>query len=106
MESGDPRRTPNGTRQTGRSAATRIPHMSSAPAAPSPAADAGLDSEFRRGLGLFDATMMVIGSMIGSGIFIVSAEMGRFLGSPGWLLTAWLVTGALTVAAALSYGEL
>ena len=44
--------------------------------------------------------------MIGSGIFIVSAEMGRLLGSPGWLLVAWLLTGVLTVAAALSYGEL
>jgi APA family basic amino acid/polyamine antiporter len=67
---------------------------------------AGLDTEFRRGLGLYDATMVVIGSMIGSGIFIVSAEMGRFLGSPGWLLVAWVITGVLTVTAALSYGEL
>jgi APA family basic amino acid/polyamine antiporter len=67
---------------------------------------AGLDTEFRRGLGLFDATMVVIGSMIGSGIFIVSAEMGRFLGSPGWLLVAWGITGILTITAALSYGEL
>jgi APA family basic amino acid/polyamine antiporter len=71
-----------------------------------PAPAAGLDTEFRRGLGLYDATMVVIGSMIGSGIFIVSAEMGRFLGSPGWLLVAWLVTGVLTITAALSYGEL
>jgi APA family basic amino acid/polyamine antiporter len=68
--------------------------------------DLGLDTEFRRGLGLFDATMVVVGSMIGSGIFIVSAEMGRWIGSPGWLLLAWLITGVLTVAAALSYGEL
>src|SRR5262245_58137868 len=67
---------------------------------------AGLDTEFRRGLGLFDATMVVIGSMIGSGIFLVSATMARYLGSPGWLLVAWLVTGVLTVTAALSYGEL
>jgi APA family basic amino acid/polyamine antiporter len=67
---------------------------------------AGLDTEFRRGLGLYDATMVVIGSMIGSGIFIVSAEMGRYLGSPGWLLVAWGITGVLTVTAALSYGEL
>jgi APA family basic amino acid/polyamine antiporter len=66
----------------------------------------GLDTEFRRGLGLYDATMVVIGSMIGSGIFIVSAEMSRFLGSPGWLLVAWGLTGVLTVTAALSYGEL
>jgi APA family basic amino acid/polyamine antiporter len=69
-------------------------------------ADAGLDTEFKRGLGLFDATMVVVGSMIGSGIFLVSAEMGRFIGSPGWLLVAWLITGVLTVTAALSYGEL
>ncbi len=73
---------------------------------PPPTADAGLDTEFKRGLGLFDATMVVVGSMIGSGIFIVSAEMARRIGSPGWLLVAWLVTGVLTVAAALSYGEL
>jgi APA family basic amino acid/polyamine antiporter len=71
-----------------------------------PAADAGLDTEFKRGLGLFDATMVVVGSMIGSGIFIVSADMARRIGSPGWLLVAWLITGVLTVAAALSYGEL
>jgi APA family basic amino acid/polyamine antiporter len=67
---------------------------------------AGLDTEFRRGLGLFDATMVVVGSMIGSGIFFVSATMARETGSPGWLLVAWLITGALTVSAALSYGEL
>jgi APA family basic amino acid/polyamine antiporter len=67
---------------------------------------AGLDTEFTRGLGLYDSTMVVVGSMIGSGIFIVSAEMGRQIGSPGWLLAAWLLTGLLTVTAALSYGEL
>jgi APA family basic amino acid/polyamine antiporter len=50
--------------------------------------------------------MVVVGSMIGSGIFIVSAEMARNVGSPGWLLVAWLLTGALTVVGALSYGEL
>jgi basic amino acid/polyamine antiporter, APA family len=71
-----------------------------------PHADAGLDTEFKRRLGLFDATMVVMGSMIGSGIFIVSAEMARYIGSPGWLLVAWLITGVLTVTAALSYGEL
>jgi APA family basic amino acid/polyamine antiporter len=65
-----------------------------------------LETEFRRGLGLFDSTMVVAGSMIGSGIFIVSAAMARQLGSPGWLLTAWIVTGVLTVTAALAYGEL
>jgi len=65
-----------------------------------------LDSEFTRGLGLYDSTMVVVGSMIGSGIFIVSAEMARQVGSPGWLLLAWVITGALTITAALSYGEL
>lgn len=64
------------------------------------------DSEFVRGLGLFDSVMVVIGVMIGSGIFIVSADMGRKIGSPGWLLVAWVITGVLTIAASLSYGEL
>ena len=59
-----------------------------------------------RGLGLYDSTMVVVGSMIGSGIFIVSADMARNVGSPGWLLVAWLLTGVLTVVGALSYGEL
>ena len=53
-----------------------------------------LDTEFTRGLGLYDSTMVVVGSMIGSGIFIVSADMARNVGSPGWLLAAWLLTGA------------
>jgi APA family basic amino acid/polyamine antiporter len=66
----------------------------------------GLDVEFDRKLGLFDATMIVAGAMIGSGIFLVSAEMSRLLGSPAWLLAAWIITGVITVAAALSYGEL
>jgi APA family basic amino acid/polyamine antiporter len=61
---------------------------------------------FIRGLGLLDSTMIVAGSMIGSGIFIVSADIARQVGSPGWLLVVWLVTGLLTVMAALSYGEL
>src|SRR3954470_2703435 len=65
-----------------------------------------LDTEFTRGLGLYASTMVVVGSMIGSGIFLVSAEMGRQTGSPGLLLMAWIVTGVLTLAAALSYGEL
>lgn len=68
--------------------------------------DTELDVEFKRGLGLFDAVMIVAGAMIGSGIFLVSADMARLIGSPGWLLVAWLITGVLTVAAALSYGEL
>ena len=70
---------------------------------PSPAEAAG---ELTRGLGLFDSTMIVAGSMIGSGIFIVSADMARLIGSPGWLLVAWLISGILTLTAALSYGEL
>jgi APA family basic amino acid/polyamine antiporter len=61
---------------------------------------------FVRGLGLLDSTMLVAGSMIGSGIYIVSGEIARQVGSPGWLLVVWIVTGLLTVAAALSYGEL
>jgi APA family basic amino acid/polyamine antiporter len=59
-----------------------------------------------RGLGLLDSTMLVAGSMIGSGIFIVSADIARLVGSAGWLLVVWAVTGVLTIVAALSYGEL
>ena len=61
---------------------------------------------FVQGLNLFDATMIVIGTMIGSGIFIVSADMSRMIGSSGWMLMAWVLTGVLTITAALSYGEL
>jgi APA family basic amino acid/polyamine antiporter len=61
---------------------------------------------FLRGLGRFDAVMVVVGVMIGSGIFIVSADMGREIGSPGGLLTGWVVTAILTLAGALSFGEL
>ncbi|HEX3127922.1 MAG TPA: amino acid permease [Thermoanaerobaculia bacterium] len=61
---------------------------------------------FVRELGLLDSTMIVAGSMIGSGIFIVPAEITRQVGSGGWLLMVWFVTGLLTVTAALSYGEL
>src|SRR3989442_13509616 len=64
------------------------------------------DTGFIRGLGLFDSVMIVVGVMIGSGIFIVSADMARQIGSPGGLLLAWVFTGVLTIAAALSYGEL
>jgi APA family basic amino acid/polyamine antiporter len=69
-------------------------------------ASASQETALSRSLGLFDSTMIVAGSMIGSGIFIVSAEMARNVGSPGWLLVSWVITGILTVAAALSYGEL
>jgi APA family basic amino acid/polyamine antiporter len=61
---------------------------------------------FKRDLNLFDASMLVIGSMIGSGIFIVSADIARTVGSPGLLLLVWLITGVVTVIGALSYGEL
>jgi len=61
---------------------------------------------FVQGMGLFSATAIVMGSMIGSGIFIVSADMSRTLGSPALLIAAWLVTAAMTVIGALSYGEL
>ena len=64
------------------------------------------ESQFVRGLGLLDSTMLVAGSMIGSGIFIVSSDIARQVGSAGWLLAVWLITGILTVSAALSYGEL
>lgn len=59
-----------------------------------------------RGLSLLDATMLVVGSMIGSGIFIVSADIARNMGSPGWLLLVWVASGVMTLFAALSYGEL
>src|SRR5438093_7753438 len=63
-------------------------------------------TSFKRSLSLLDATMIVAGSMIGSGIFIVSADMTRNVGSAGWLITVWLLTGFMTLTAALSYGEL
>ena len=73
-------------------------------AIPTPTSDA--PSDLNRSLGLFDSTMIVAGSMIGTGIFIVSSEMSPSYGSTGWLLLSWIITGFLTVAAALSYGEL
>ena len=60
----------------------------------------------KRELGLLDSTMIVAGSMIGSGIFIVTADIARSVGSPGYILLIWLVTGIITLIAALSYGEL
>ncbi|RCR65918.1 APC family permease [Larkinella punicea] len=63
-------------------------------------------TELKRSLGFVDATLLVSGSMIGSGIFIVSADMSRNVGSAGWLLLLWVLTGVITVTAALSYGEL
>src|SRR5881409_3953810 len=67
---------------------------------------AATEQKFVRGLALLDSTMIVAGSMIGSGIFIVSAIIARQVGAPGWLLVVWIVTGVLTLMAALSYGEL
>jgi basic amino acid/polyamine antiporter, APA family len=64
------------------------------------------DEKFVRSLGLLDATMIVAGSMIGSGIFIVSADIARMVGSAGYLILIWIVTGVITITAALSYGEL
>ncbi len=63
-------------------------------------------TQFKPTLGLMDATMLVAGSMIGSGIFIVSADITRNVGSAGWLIAVWLITGFMTLTAALSYGEL
>jgi len=64
------------------------------------------EAGFVRAIGLFDGTMIVVGSMIGSGIFIVAADITRQTGSPGGLLLTWILTGLLTIAAALTYGEL
>jgi len=79
--------------------------------APSGSADGGTsptpaESQFVKALTLTDATMLVAGTMIGSGIFIVSADMSRSVGTPFWLLTAWVLTGIITLLGALSYGEL
>jgi len=74
-----------------------------------PSADgtgAGAKTAFKPTLGLLDGTMIVAGSMIGSGIFIVSADITRNVGSAGWLLFVWLITGFMTISAAVSYGEL
>src|SRR5213083_2542874 len=64
------------------------------------------DDKLERGLGLLDATMIVVGSMIGSGIFIVSAESSRLVGAPGWLLMAWALAGLMTITGALCCAEL
>ena len=83
-------------------------------AAQASAAEPGKQSEnktsptsgFQQRLGLFDATMLVAGTMIGSGIFIVSRDIARDVGSSGWLLVVWIVTGVMTILGALSYAEL
>src|SRR4029079_15610991 len=63
-------------------------------------------TSFKQSLGLLDGTMIVAGSLIGSGIFIVSADITRNVGSAGWLIAVWLITGFMTITAAVSYGEL
>ncbi|MCC7400026.1 MAG: amino acid permease [Chitinophagaceae bacterium] len=63
-------------------------------------------ASFKQSLGLVDATMIVAGSMIGSGIFIVSSDITRHVGSAGWLIFVWVITGFMTITAAVSYGEL
>src|SRR5690606_15907349 len=63
-------------------------------------------SGWKRELGLFDSTMIVAGSMIGSGIFIVSAEVMREVGGSGYVMLLWVLAGLITLIAALSYGEL
>ncbi len=70
------------------------------------AAAAGNEARLVQGLGLFSATAIVVGSMIGSGIFIVAADISRGVGSPALLIAAWLVTAVMTIIGALSYGEL
>ena len=63
-------------------------------------------AHFKPTLGLLDGTMIVAGSMIGSGIFIVSSTITQLTGSAGWLIFVWLITGFMTITAAVSYGEL
>lgn len=77
---------------------TATPHEGPSTGEPAPA--------FQRKLGLFDATMLVAGTMIGSGIFIVSADIARDVGSSGWLLAVWVLTGVMTIIGALCYAEL
>lgn len=64
------------------------------------------ETGFKKSLGFIDSTALVAGSMIGSGIFIVSADIARNVGAPGWMLIVWIITGIMTIFAALSYGEL
>jgi len=64
------------------------------------------ETGFKKSLGFIDSTALVAGSMIGSGIFIVSADIARNVGAPGWMLIVWVITGIMTIFAALSYGEL
>jgi len=85
-------------RGVNKTAAPKIPQID-----PTPVPQEGT---FQRELGLIDATAIVAGSMIGSGIFIVSADVARTVGSPGWLLLLWIASGVITLLGALAYGEL
>ena len=80
--------------------------MTANPVPVPPAPPAAGAREFKREMTLFDSMMIVMGAMIGSGIFIVSADIARTVGSGGYLLLVWLITGVVTVIGALSYGEL
>ncbi len=73
---------------------------------PTPEVKESSQQQLERGLGPLDATMIVVGSMIGSGIFITSAESTRLVGAPGWLLAAWALAGLLTITGALCCAEL
>src|SRR5437660_6330394 len=73
---------------------------------PHPPSAAPASPRFQQRLGLFDATMLVAGTMIGSGIFIVSADIAREVGASGWLMAVWILTGVITIMGALSYAEL
>jgi APA family basic amino acid/polyamine antiporter len=80
--------------------------MSSSPISRTPADQGSGNSELVQGLGLTSATTLVIGSMIGSGVYIVAAQIAKDVDSPALLIMAWVVTGFLTIVGALSYGEL
>ena len=77
---------------------TATPHEGPTTGEPAP--------EFQQKLGPFDATMLVAGTMIGSGIFVVSADIAQDVGSSGWLMAIWVLTGVMTIIGALSYAEL
>ncbi len=80
--------------------------MSQSATVPNVKSSASQDSEFVKGMGLTSATMLVMGSMIGSGIYIVSADIARLVQSPALLIGAWVVTGIMTIIGGLAYGEL
>ena len=92
--------------QAGPSATLRDDNQGGVPSLDDDGLEGSGAPHFVRGMGLFSATAIVMGSMIGSGIFIVSADMSRTVGSPALLIAAWLMTAAMTIIGALSYGEL